>query len=248
MTQIQKILFKYQDTKYADFSAKLVPTLPHEAFIGVRSPSYKNIIREIKELPPAELESFLTNLPHKYHEENCLQIALINKIKNYDECLSALENFLPYINSWAVSDGLNPPVLKKNRQLLLPKLQLWIRSDKPFTQRVGMLVLMKYFLDDDFKSEYLELPAQIRSKEYYVNMMTAWLFAEALVKQWDTAITFIQNKKLDVWTHNKAIQKACESFRISDEHKKYLKTLRMRAQQKTAKRAGGRGRLSPPSH
>ena len=227
MTQIQKILFKYQDTKYADFSAKLVPTLPREAFIGVRSPSYKNILREIKELPSCELEDFLTTLPHKYHEENCLQIALINKIKNYDECLAALENFLPYINSWAVSDGLNPPALKKNRHQLLPKLQQWIRSEKPFTQRVGMLLLMKYFLDDDFKSEYLELPASIRSEEYYVNMMTAWLFAEALVKQWDAALPFIQEKKLAEWTHNKTIQKACESFRVSPERKEYLRTLKL---------------------
>ena len=227
MTQIQDILFKYQDTKYADFSAKLVPTLPREAFIGVRSPAYKEIIREIKELPANELEYFLKSLPHKYHEENCLQIALINKIKNYDECLAALEAFLPYINSWAVSDGLNPPVLKKNRLKLLPKLQQWIRSNKPFTQRVGMLLLMKYFLDDDFKSEYLELPATIRSDEYYVNMMTAWLFAEALVKQWDATLPFIQNKKLDVWTHNKAIQKACESFRVSPEHKDYLRALKI---------------------
>ena len=227
MTQIQKILFKYQDTKYADFSAKLVPTLPREAFIGVRAPAYKEVIREIKTLPSTELESFLTDLPHKYHEENCLQIALINKIKNYDQCLSALETFLPYINSWAISDGLNPPALKKNRHQLLPKLQEWIRSDKPFTQRVRMLLLMKYFLDDDFKTEYLELPASIRSDEYYVNMMTAWLFAEALAKQWDSVITFIQERKLAEWTHNKAIQKACESFRVSPEHKEYLKTLKV---------------------
>lgn len=227
MTQIQKILFKYQDKKYADFSAKLVPTLPREAFIGVRSPAYKEIIRELKTLPPDELEAFLTDLPHKYHEENCLQIALINKIKNYEECLAALETFLPYINSWAVSDGLNPPALKKNRHQLLPKLQKWIRSDKAFTQRVGMLLLMKYFLDEDFKPDYLELPASIRSEEYYVNMMIAWLFAEALVKQWDSALPFIQNKKLDDWTHNKAIQKACESFRVSPEHKEYLKGLRI---------------------
>ncbi len=227
MTKIQKILFKYQDKKYGDFSARLVPTLPREAFIGVRSPAYKEIIRELKTLPPEELEIFLTDLPHKYHEENCLQIAIINKIKNYEECLVALENFLPYINSWAVSDGLNPPVLKKNRLQLLPKLQQWISSDKAFSQRVGMLLLMKYFLDDDFKPEYLELPASIRSEEYYVNMMTAWLFAEALVKQWDSAILFIQNKKLDNWTNNKAIQKACESFRISPNHKEYLKTLRI---------------------
>lgn len=227
MTQIQKILFKYQDKKYGDFSAKLVPTLPREAFIGVRSPAYKEVIRELKTLPPAEIENFLKDLPHKYHEENCLQIALINKIKNYEECLTALENFLPYINSWAVSDGLNPPALKKNRSLLLPELQKWIRSNKAFTQRVGMLLLMKYFLDDDFKAEYLELPASIRSEEYYVNMMIAWLFAEALAKQWDSTITFIQERKLADWTHNKAIQKACESFRVSPEHKEYLRTLKV---------------------
>ena len=228
MTKIQKILFKYEDKKYGDFSAKLVPTLPREAFIGVRSPDYKKIIRELAELPTSETESFLTSLPHKYHEENCLQIALINKIKNYEECLTALENFLPYVNRWAVSDGLNPPSLKKNRLQLLPKLEQWIKSGAPYIKRVGMLLLMKYFLDDDFKPEYLELPSSIRSEEYYVNMMTAWLFAEALVKQWNTAITFIQNKKLDTWTHNKAIQKACESFRVSEEHKEYLKTLRIK--------------------
>ena len=227
MTQIQKILFEYQDKKYGEFSAKLVPTLPKEAFIGVRSPAYKIILDRLKELPPNELQTFLQTLPHKYHEESCLHIALINKIKNYDECLAELEHFLPYINSWAVSDGLNPPVLKKNRQQLLPKLEQWMRDDAPFTKRVGMLLLMKYFLDDDYKPEYLELPASIRSDEYYVNMMTAWLFAEALVKQWETALPFIQNKKLAPWTHNTAIQKACESFRVSDEHKEYLKTLRI---------------------
>jgi len=228
MTQIQKILFEYQDEKYGDFSAKLVPTLPREAFIGVRSPSYKKIIRQINELPSAELQTFLQTLPHKYHEENCLHIALINKIKDYDECVAELEHFLPYINSWAVSDGLNPPVLKKNKAKIITKLEQWIKDEKPFTQRVGMLLLMKYFLDDDFKPEYLELPAQIRSDEYYVNMMTAWLFAEALVKQWDSALPFIQNKKLDSWTHNKAIQKACESFRVSPEQKELLKSLKVK--------------------
>ena len=228
MTQIQKILFEYQDEKYGDFSAKLVPTLPREAFIGVRSPCYKKIIRQIHELPPAETQLFLQSVPHTYHEENCLHIALINAIKSYDECLSELEHFLPYINSWAVSDGLNPPALKKNKRKILPKLEQWIRAEAPFTKRVGMLLLMKYFLDEDFKPEYLELPAQIRSEEYYVNMMTAWLFAEALVKQWDATLPFIKNKKLDPWTHNKAIQKACESFRVSPENKEILKSLRIK--------------------
>jgi 3-methyladenine DNA glycosylase AlkD len=228
MTRIQKILFEYRDEKYGDFSAKLVPTLPRGAFIGVRSPCYKKIIGQIHELPPDEVQDFLQELPHTYHEENCLHIALINKIKNYDECLSELKRFLPYINSWAVSDGLNPPALKKNKEKILPELEQWIRTEAPYTKRVGMLLLMKYFLDGDFKPEYLELPAQIRSEEYYVNMMTAWLFAEALVKQWDATLPFIQNKRLDSWTHNKAIQKACESFRISPEKKEMLKSLRIK--------------------
>lgn len=228
MTPIQKILFEFQDKKYADFSAKLVPTLPREAFIGVRSPCYKEIVKQVKELPPAELQSFLQTLPHKYHEENSLHIALINKIKAYDECLAELELFLPYINSWAISDALNPPVLKKNRQVLLPKLEEWIQAPAPFTKRVGLLLLMKYFLDDDFKSSYLELPAKIRSEEYYVNMMIAWFFAEALVKQWDATLPYIQNKKLAPWTHNKAIQKACESFRISQEKKEFLKQIKVK--------------------
>ena len=204
MTKIQKILFEYQDSKYGDFSAKLVPTLPRECFIGVRSPSYKEILRELASLPQDEIDQFKKSLPHQYHEENCLQIALINKIKDYDECVSQLELFLPYINSWAVSDGLNPPVLKKNKNKLLPKLKSWIKDEKPFTKRVGMLLLMKYFLDDDFKPEYLEL-----------------------VKQWDYALPFIQDKKLAPWTHNKAIQKACESLRISPEQKEYLKSLKV---------------------
>ncbi|MBP5157350.1 MAG: DNA alkylation repair protein [Treponema sp.] len=228
MTRIQKILFEYRDEKYGDFSAKLVPTLPRGAFIGVRSPCYKKIISQIHELPPDEVQDFLQALPHTYHEENSLHIALINKIKNYDECLSELKRFLPYINSWAVSDGLNPPALKKNKRKILPELEQWIRTGAPYTKRVGMLLLMKYFLDDDFKPEYLELPAQIRSEEYYVNMMTAWLFADALVKQWDATLPFIQNKRLDSWTHNKAIQKACESFRVSPEKKEMLKSLRIK--------------------
>ena len=227
MTTIVKILFEYQDEKYGDFAAKLIPTLAREAFIGVRSPCYKEIIKRIKALPPQEARSFLKSLPHKYHEENALHIALINKIKNYDECLAELEDFLPYINNWAVSDALNPPAFKKNRQELLPKLQEWIKAPAPFTKRIGLLLLMKYFLDDAFKPEYLELPASIRSEEYYVNMMIAWFFAEALVKQWDSALPYITEKKLAPWPHNKAIQKACESFRVSPEHKEYLKTFRL---------------------
>lgn len=226
MTEIQAILFQFQDVKYGDFTAKLVPTEKREAFIGVRSPSYKKILPLVKALPESELEAFKQSLPHQYHEENCLHIALINGMKDYDACLAELEHFMPCVTNWAVSDGLNPGILEKNKDKIIGKLREWIASDAPYTKRIGMLLLMKWFLDDDYKSEYLEWAAAIRSDEYYVNMMTAWLFAEALAKQWDSAVTFLTSEKLDVWTHNKAIQKARESYRITDEQKDYLKTLK----------------------
>lgn len=226
MTQIQKILFEYQDEKYGDFLAKLVPTEPREALIGVRSPEYKKIVPAVLALPEAEIESFKSNLPHKYHEENAVHIALINQIKDYDQCVAELERFMPYVTNWAISDGLSPKVLKKNADKLIQKIKIWINDDYAYTKRIAMLLIKKYYLDENYKIEYLEWAAQIRSEEYYVNMMTAWLFADALVKQFDSAVTFLQQNKMDVWPHNKAIQKARESFRITDEQKEYLKTLK----------------------
>ncbi|MCQ2242337.1 DNA alkylation repair protein [Treponema sp.] len=232
MTQIQTILFKYQDEKYGDFIAKLVPTEAREAFIGIRSPCYKKILSEAYELPQSELDSFLTSLPHQYHEENALHISFINGIKDYDSCVAELEKFLPYISNWAISDSLGPAVLEKNKDKIIIKIQQWINDEKPYTKRVGMLLLKKYFLDDYFKTEYLDWAADIRSDEYYVNMMTAWLFADAMIKQWDTTITFIQQNRLDSWTHNKAIQKAIESYRITAEQKEYLRTLKVKVSRK----------------
>lgn len=223
---IQEILFNHQDAPYGDFIAKLVPTLPREAFIGIRSPEYKSILKEIKLLPPDEVNTFLNTLPHKYHEENALHAAIINEMKDYDECISALEKFLPYVNNWAVSDGLGSKALDKNHDKLILKIQSWIESDLPYTKRVAMLFIKKYFLKEDYKPVYLEWAAAIRSDEYYVKMMIAWLFADALVYQWDSAINFIVENKMDPWTHNKAIQKARESFRISPENKEYLKSLK----------------------
>ena len=226
LIELQKLLFEYEDKKYGDFGAKLIPTLPREKFIGIRSPEYKNILKRIKgdEVIPV----FLSTLPHTYHEENCLHVALINKIKDFDECVSELEKFMPYIDNWAVNDGVNPSCFKKHRPELISLVQKWIKSDATYTRRCGMKLLMANYLDEDFMPEYLDLPADLRSDEYYVNMMTAWLFAEALVKQWDTAVTYIERHRLDDWTHNKAIQKACESFRVPDERKEYLKSLRIR--------------------
>ena len=176
------------------------------------------------------IPEFLATLPHKYHEENCLHVVLINKIKDFDECVAALEKFMPYIDNWAVNDGVNPACFKKHRGELIGLVQKWISSEATYTRRCGMKILMANYLDDDFKPEYLDLPADLRSSEYYVNMMTAWLFAEALVKQWDSAVKYIEGHRLDDWTHNKAIQKACESFRVSDERKEYLRSLKVKVE------------------
>ena len=223
---LQQILFQHQDTAYADFSAKLIPTVPREKIIGVRSPEYKKILKQIKGDPV--IVEFLSSLPHTWHEENCLHVAMINQIRDYDACVSALEQFMPYIDNWTVNDAVNPACFRKHHAELIHKVQAWIASDAPYTRRCGMRVLMANYLDEDFKPEYLDLPADLRSEEYYVNIMTAWLFAEALCKQWDTAATYIETRRLDPWTHNKAIQKACESFRIPEERKAWLKGQKIR--------------------
>lgn len=224
--QLLQLLFEHKDEKYADFSAKLIPTVPRDHFIGIRSPEYKKILKVIKGDPVIPV--FMNTLPHFWHEENCLHAALINRISDYDTCITEIERFLPFINNWAVNDGLNPPVFEKHHDNLIVKAEEWISSDAVYTRRFGLHILMSHFLDDDFKTEYLIPPSQIRSEEYYVNMMIAWLFAEALAKQWNAAVTYIEQQKLDAWTHNKAIQKACESYRITNEQKSYLRTLKVK--------------------
>lgn len=228
MTKIKTILYNHQDEKYGDFISKLIPTLPREKFIGIRSPEYKKILKELKEVPEEEIQTFLSTLPHDFHEENALHISLINKCKDFEKCIEMIEAFMPYIDNWAISDGLAPKEFEKNHQKLVPYIKKWMNSSEPYTLRVAMILIMKNFLDDDFNIEYLEMAAKIRSEEYYVNMMTAWLSAEALVKQWNSAIPFIQDHRLDKWTNNKAIQKACESYRITTEQKEYLKTLKIK--------------------
>lgn len=230
MTEIQQILFSHQDKKYAEFISKLVPTVAKERFIGVRSPEFKKIIREIKSnLSESQINDFLQNLPHDYHEENILQVCLLNNLDDYDEYIQKLEAFLPFVDNWAVSDGLANKVLEKNAQKLITKIHIWIQDDKPYTKRVAMLFLKKYYLHESFSKEYLKWACEIRTDEYYVNMMTAWLFADSLVYQWDTTIKFLQEQKLDIWAHNKTIQKARESFRITPEQKEYLKTLKRKS-------------------
>ena len=226
LNDLQQILFQHRDTAYADFSAKLIPTVPREKMIGIRSPEYKIIVRQIRDDPVIPV--FLSALPHTWHEENCLHAAIINQIRDYEACVAALEQFMPYIDNWAVNDAVNPACFRKHRAELIHRVQTWISSSATYTRRCGMRILMANYLGEDFKPEYLNLPADLRSDEYYVNVMTAWLFAEALTKQWDTAVTYLENHRLDPWTHNKTIQKACESYRIPDERKAYLRTLKVR--------------------
>ena len=226
MTIIQEILFSHRDEKYADFIAKLIPTLPKERFIGVRSPEYKKIVKELPD--KAVIDEFMSVLPHEYYEENILHSVLICKIKDYETCIAEVERFLPYVDNWAVCDGLQPAVFSKHIAELKKKIPGWIAAEALYTRRYGMHMLMTYMLGENFDPKLLEQPAKLRSQEYYVNMMTAWLFAEALVKQWDAALKYIEDRRLDKWTHNKTIQKAIESYRITDEQKMYLKTLRIK--------------------
>ena len=223
---IQERLFALQDGDYGDFHSSLLPGFPREYFIGIRVPVLRKFVKEYKK--EEEAREFLTQLPHTYYEESMVHAFLIAEIKDYDTCIKAVEAFLPYINNWAVCDGLSPKVFKDHKPELLEKIKQWIPSDHSYTCRFGMGMLMRWFLDEDFRPEYLEMPVAVRSEEYYVNMMTDWFFATALAKQWDATIPYLEKQVLDPWTHNKTIQKARESFRITPEQKEYLKTLKIK--------------------
>ena len=223
--EVQNELFKLRDEEYAAFQAKLTPTLPPENFIGVRVPVLRKFAKEYYK--NSEHVEFMNELPHKYYDENMLHGLLIEQIKDYDECIKQIDLFLPYVDNWAVCDIMSPKVLKKEKDKLILKIKEWSVSEKIYTCRFGIEMLMSHFLDDDFKNEYLEIPASVKSEEYYINMMIAWFFATALAKQWDDTIHFIENYKLSKWVHNKTIQKACESYRITDEQKEYLRKLKM---------------------
>lgn len=221
---IQERLFALRDEEYREFQRSLIPGLSKEKIIGIRMPAMRKLAREFSK--EEEAAAFLKQLPHAYYDENILHAILIAGMKDYDACMEALEAFLPYIDNWAVCDSLSPKVFGKHKTELLRKIRLWIPSGHTYTCRFGTGMLMRWFLDEDFRPEYLEMPVSVRSEEYYVNMMTAWFFATALAKQWDAAILYLEQKRLDVWTHNKTIQKARESYRITPEQKEYLKTLK----------------------
>lgn len=223
---VQARLFEMQDLKYRDFHSKLMPTVDKEKIIGVRVPQLRKFAREFGKTE--EAKDFLKILPHKYYEEDNIHAFLIEQIKDFDECISALDNFLLCVDNWATCDMMTPKVFKKNTDKLLPKINEWLISDYAYEVRFAIGMLMKFYLDENFDEKYLELVASVKSEEYYINMMIAWYFATALAKQWDKTLPYIENKVLDKWTHNKAIQKAVESYRITDEQKKYLKTLKIK--------------------
>ena len=226
MKEIQEKLFSLQDEEYADFQAKLTPTVNRDSFIGVRVPIARKYAKEIVKRPVLDL--FLDELPHKYYDENMLHGLVISEIKDYDRCIIEVDKFLPYVDNWAVCDIMSPKVFKKNKEKLLSKIKEWSISKDTYTCRFGLEMLMTHYLDDEFKKECLDIPARVKSEEYYVNMMIAWFFATALAKQWDSTIVYIENKQLSKWTHNKTIQKAIESNRISKEQKEYLRSLKIK--------------------
>ena len=228
--ELRKQLFSMQDLSYRDFHAKLMPTIDKETIIGIRTPQLRKFAKEFAKSD--DCEQFLNDLPHQYYEENNLHGSLLEMDKDYDKLVEKLDEFLPHVDNWATCDMIRPKVFKKYLPELLSKVKEWLASEHVYTIRYGIGMLLSYYLDDDFRPEYLEWVAQIRSEEYYINMMIAWYFATALAKQYDVAVKYIEEKRLDNWTHNKAIQKAIESYRITDEQKEYLRTLRIRNKEK----------------
>lgn len=224
MEAITQKLFELSDTKYRDFNAKLLPTVNKAAIIGVRTPALRKLAKEIT--GSTEAKNFMQELPHTYYDENQLHTFLISACKDYDICMEQIENFLPYIDNWATCDQLSPKILQKNPQDLLLRIQKWLASEHTYTIRFGIKMLMSFYLDTGFCHQYLAWVASVRSEEYYVKMMIAWYFATALAKQYDAAVPYLEQKKLEQWTHRKTIQKACESYRITTEQKTYLRTLR----------------------
>ena len=245
MKEITQRLFDLRDEEYARFQAKLTPTVAGQLFIGVRVPVIRKLAKQLSGSEQAT--AFLQELPHQYYDENMLHGLLINEIRDYEACLDQVDAFLPYVDNWAVCDTLSPKVFKKHKPELLTKIREWSASKEAYTSRFGMEMLMTHFLDEDFCPEYLEIPTQTdrecekdpserqqsgkqtvsaNSDEYYVRMMVAWFFATALAKQWEATIPYLEQQRLEPWTHNKTIQKSIESYRVTDSQKAYLRTLK----------------------
>ena len=220
---IRQKLLEMQDPDYREFLIKLIPSVIPDRVIGIRTPELRKLAKEI--LKREDLSDFLNDLPHTFFEENQLHAFVISGMKDYDACMSALERFLPYVDNWATCDQMSHKVFKKHKSELMEHIRCWIASDECYTVRFGIGMLMEHFLDDDFVPAYSEMAAAVVSEEYYVRMMIAWYFATALAKQYDAVIPYIEENRLDSWTHNKTIRKAIESYRIDPDKKAYLRSL-----------------------
>lgn len=221
---ILRELYEKQDAAYRDFQAKLIPSIKDGSMIGVRTPDLRKMAKRLANHP--DIDSFLETLPHTFFDENQLHAFLLSERKDFAQCMDGLIHFLPFVDNWATCDQLSPKVFRKHRPELLPYIREWLASDQTYVIRFGIGMLMEHFLDEDFNLRYPETIAGLRSDEYYINMMIAWYFATALAKQYETVLPFLENGRLASWTHNKAIQKAAESLRITPEQKAYLKTLK----------------------
>ena len=224
---IYKELVSLQDEGYRDMQITIIPTVDPDSIIGVRTPALRSFAKELSKRE--DIDTFLNDLPHKYFEENQLHAFILSGMKDAAKAIELVDKFLPFVDNWATCDQMSPKVFKKHKDLLLEYTDKWIKSDLTYVKRFGIGMLMEHFLDEDFKTSYLTKVSKIRSDEYYVNMMIAWYFATALAKQYDATLPYIEKQKLDIWTHNKSIQKAVESFRITPEQKDYLKTLKRKA-------------------
>ncbi len=223
--EIREELFALQDTAYRDFQSKLIPGLESGSMIGVRTPELRKLAKRMAKRE--EISEFLETLPHRYFDENQLHAFVISENKDFGRCMEEVNQFLPFVDNWATCDQMSPKVFKKHREEMLPYIKEWIASDRTYVLRFGIGMLMEHFLDEDFDPAYPEMVSQVRSEEYYVNMMIAWYFATALAKQYETVLPFIEKRRLAPWTHNKAIQKSVESNRITAEQKAYLRELKI---------------------
>lgn len=223
---IRERLFSLSDPSYGDFQSALMPSVPREKIIGVRTPVLRKYAAELAKTPLAA--EFLRALPHKYYEEDNLHAFLLEKIKDFDKVIAELDAFLPFVDNWATCDCMNPKALARDKARLAEKAEEWLSSAHTYTIRYGIGTLMRHFLDEDFDVCFLQRVAGIKSEEYYVNMMSAWYFATALAKQYESTLPFLLEKRLCPWVHNKTIQKACESLRITKEQKEFLKTLKIK--------------------
>ena len=224
--EIRDALFNLQDPEYRDFQGKLITSQEGVSMIGVRTPELRRLAKMFA--GREDISEFLDDLPHQYFDENQLHAFIISGIKDYEKCIGEVVRFLPYVDNWATCDQMSPKVFGKHRKEVAELAGVWIRSDHTYTVRFGIKMLMEHFLNEDFDLMYPEMVAQVRSEEYYIRMMVAWYFATALAKQYDAALPFIENRRLDSWTHNKTIQKAVESYRVTPEHKEYLKSLKIK--------------------